>query len=242
MSTQGIRCLLQRCSAWFDLPLHEGQPWRLSSHQGRKTFVRFAALRDRSALYALAQQLGHRERAVTDCGYVGSDYRLNCEIDAAVLEQSVSAWEYMLSTPRLGGRAGAEILAHRPRFRGTRMKPELKQYARMLVDSELTLGVCDWGFCLYRQEYSACLGSITGPNPLRREPSTCATCRNFAVSPRHREYWLQQVERNEALLSEPALPTQTLKIARERFNQARAVLRSIESSSRDSHHARKTSP
>jgi hypothetical protein len=239
MNTQSMRCLLLRCSAWFDLPLYEGQPWRLSTHQGRKTFARFAALRDRSALYALAQHLGHRERAVTDCGYVGCDYRLNREIDAVVLEQSVSAWEYMLSASRLGGRAGAEILAHRPRFRGTRMKPELKQYACMLVDSGLTLGVCDWGFCVYRQEHSACLGSATGPSPLRREPSTCATCRNFAVSLRHRAYWLQQVQRNEALLSEPALPTQTLKIARERFNQARAVLRSIETTSRDSRHDRK---
>jgi integrase len=229
MRDDEVRELLYQCNTWFDLPLHEGEPWRLTTHQGRKTFARFAALRDRSALYALAQHLGHRERAITDCGYVGTDYRLAQEIDAAVLEQSVSAWEYMLSTPRLGGRAGAEILASRPRFRGSRMKPELEKYARMLVDSGLTLGVCDWGFCVYRQEHSACLGSVTGPSPLRREPSTCATCRNFAISPRHRTYWLQQVQRNEALLKEPTLPTQTLKIARDRFNEARKVLRSIDS-------------
>ena len=228
MRDDEIRDLLHHCNTWFDLPLHEGEPWRLTTHQGRKTFARFAALRDRSALYALAQHLGHRERAITDCGYVGTDYRLTQEIDAAVLEQSVSAWEDMLSTPQLGGRAGVEILASRPRFRGSRMKPDLEKYARLLVDSGLTLGVCDWGFCVYRQEHSACLGSISGPSPLRREPSTCATCRNFAISPRHRLYWLQQVQRNEALLNEPALPTQTLKIARQRFNEARTVLRSID--------------
>ena len=202
------------------MPLHEGKRWRLSTHQGRKTFVRFAALRDRSALFALAQHLGHRERGITDRGYAGTDYRLNREIDAGILEQSVSAWEHMLSTPQLGGRAGAEILAKRPRFRGARMKQDLKRYARMLVDSGLTLGVCDWGFCVYRQEHSACLGSTTGPNPLRREPSTCASCRNFAVSRQHRAYWLEQARRHEALLNEPALPTQTLKIARERLKEA----------------------
>jgi hypothetical protein len=101
------------------LPLHQGERWPLSTHQGRKTFARFAALRDRSALFALAQHLGHRERGITDRSYTGTDYRLNREIEAGILEQSVSAWEHMLSTPQLGGCAGAEILAKRPRFRRT---------------------------------------------------------------------------------------------------------------------------
>lgn len=228
MSTGEMGLFLTRCSRWFDLPLHEGKRWRLSTHQGRKTFARFAALRDRSALFALAQHFGHRERGMTDRGYAGTDYRLNREVEAGILEQSVSAWEHMLSTPQLGGRAGAEILARRPRFRGARMKEDLKRYARMLVDSGLTLGVCDWGFCVYRQEHSACLGSTTGPNPLRREPSTCASCRNFAVSRQHRAYWLEQARRHEALLNEPALPTQTLKIARERLKEALRMVRSID--------------
>jgi integrase len=227
-TTSEMNALLTRCSTWFELPLHQGERWRLSTHQGRKTFARFAALRDRSALFALAQHLGHRERGMTDRGYSGNDYRLNREIDAGILEQSVSAWEHMLSAPQLGGRAGAEILAKRPRFRGARMKQDLKRYARMLVDSGLTLGVCDWGFCVYRQEHSACLGSTTGPNPLRREPSTCASCRNFVVSKQHRAYWLEQARRHEALLNEPALPTQTLKIARERLKEALAMVRSID--------------
>ena len=241
MSTQALRLLLVRCSAYFDLPLHEGRRWRLSTHQGRKTLVRFAALRDRSALLAIAQHLGHRERGITDSAYVGSDFELNREIEASILEQSLLAWEQMLTTPRLGGRAGEEILAKRPRFRGARMKHDIKRYARMLIDSGLTLGVCDWGFCVYRQEHSACLGSTMGPDPVRREPSTCASCRNFAVSVEHRSYWLEQVERHEALLNEPDLPTQTLKIARERLNEARAMLRSIDSSGkvpRDNAHGR----
>jgi Bacterial regulatory proteins, tetR family len=186
LSTQAMRLLLRRSASWFDLPRHGAKPWPLSTHQGRKTFVRFAALRDRSALFALAQHLGHRERGITDYCYAGTDYVLNREIDAAILEQSVSTWEQMLSAPALGGRAGAEILAKRPRFRGTRVKQDLKRYARMLVDAGLTLGVCDWGFCVYRQEHSACLGSTSAPNPVRREPSTCARCRNFVVGPQHR--------------------------------------------------------
>lgn len=223
-----INNLLSRFSDWLGLPQHDGKPWRLTSHQGRKTFARFVALRDRTALFALAQHLGHRERTVTDLCYAGTDYRLNCEIDAAILEQSVAAWEHMLAAPGLGGRAGAEIVAKRPRFRGARLKQDIKSYALMLVDAGLVLGVCDWGFCVYREEHSACLGNTAGPNPERREPSTCARCKNFSVSMQHRSYWVEQVSRNEALLNEPALPIQTLRIVRERLNEARSLIRAID--------------
>ena len=219
---------LQRYARWLNLPLYEGKAWPLTAREGRKTFARFAALRDRTCLYALAQHLGHRERAMTDSGYAGTDYSLEREIRAEVLEQSVAAWEHMLSTPQLGGRAGSEILAKRPQFHGARMKSDIKSYARTLVEAGLALGVCDYGYCVYRQEYSACRGTTAGPNPVYREPSTCARCLNFAVSTPHRPYWLDQVQRCEALLREPALPTQTLKIARERLEEARAVLRSID--------------
>jgi hypothetical protein len=91
----------------------------------------------------------------------------------------------------------------------------------------LTLGVCDWGFCVYREEYSACRGGAFGPSPARREPSTCARCKNFVVSSEHSSYWLDQARRHEALLRDPSLPTQTLKIARERLTEALSIVRSI---------------
>ncbi len=226
-SSTRINQWLARFADRLSLPEYKGAAWRLSTHQGRKTFARFVALRDRTGLFALAQHLGHRDRAITDTGYAGTDYALLREIETEVLEQSVAAWEHMLSEPRLGGRAGTEIHAKRPRFRGRSMKQEIKSYARLLVESGLTLGVCDWGFCVYREEYSACRGDAFGPNVERREPSTCARCKNFAVSDQHRAYWLDQVARHESLLRDPALPTQTLRIARERLSEARAVLRSI---------------
>lgn len=228
LSTDRMCGLLRRFASWLGLPQHQGQFWQLSTHQGRKTFARFAALRDGSVLFALAQHLGHRERAVTDHGYAGSDYRLDQEIESEILEQSALAWEQMLVAPGLGGRAGAEIVAKRPRFRGARLKQDLKSYARLLVDAGLVLGVCAWGFCVYREEHSACLGNAVGPNPARREPSTCAHCRNFAVSAQHRPYWVEQIRRHEALLNEPALPIQTLRIVRERINEALALIRVID--------------
>jgi hypothetical protein len=179
--------------------------------------------------------LGHRDRGVTDFGCSGTDYALEREIRTDILEQSVAAWEHMLSMPQLGGRAGQEILVKRPQFRGARMKVELKSYARTLVEAGLVLGVCDYGYCVYRQEYSACRGNSSGPNPVYREPSTCARCLNFAVSTPHRPYWLDQSQRCQALMNDHALPTQTIKIARERLEEARGVLASIDASSKRDH-------
>lgn len=241
-STARINTQLQRFGRSLGLT-HDEQPWRLTSHQGRKTFARFAALRDRTCLFALAQQLGHRERAETDQGYVGSDYRLSQEIDAEILQQSVDAWEHMLAAPGLGGRAGVEIVAKRPRFRGSRMKQDLKGYARLLVDAGLILGVCDWGYCVYREEHSACLGNAAGPNAARREPSTCARCKNFVVSEPHRPYWTEQAHRSERMLDEPALPLQTLRIVRQRLNEARSLIRAIDATgSKGSEHDREVGP
>jgi hypothetical protein len=124
---------------------------------------------------------------------------------------------------------GAEVLARRPRFRGSRVKQEIRAYARMLAETGLTLGVCEWGYCVYREEVSACHGSATAPDPVRREPSTCARCKNFSVTDGHRPYWIDQVDRYQGLLNDPALPTQTLKIARARLDEARSLIRSMDS-------------
>ncbi|SRR5579875_2468952 len=118
--------------------------------------------------------------------------------------------------------------ASRPIFRGARMKQELRDYARLLVDAGLTLGVCDWGYCVYRQEHSACRGTISGPNPILREPSTCARCRNFVVTVKHRPYWEEQLHQHRALLDERDLPRQTLKIARDRLTEATKILSSLD--------------
>jgi hypothetical protein len=219
---------VNRLARWLNVPSYHGKPWRLSSHQGRKTFARFVALRDRTALYALAQHLGHRDVRQTDAAYVGTDHNLEREIDAAVLDSSTSAWEQMLTAPTLGGRMGAEVLARRPRFRGSSVKREIRDYARMLAETGLTLGVCEWGYCVYREEVSACHGSATAPNPVRREPLICARCTNFSVTEVHRPYWSGQVDRYESLLNNRDLPTQTLKISRARLEEARSLIRSLD--------------
>jgi integrase len=241
-ATATVNDRLNQLASWLRVPAYKGRRWRLSSHQGRRTFARFVALRDRTALFALAQHLGHRDVHHTDRAYVGTDYQLEREIDVAILDQSIYAWEQMLRARTLGGRMGAEILARRPRFRGARIKQDIRAYARLLAESGLTLGVCEWGYCVYRADFSACHGSASAPDPVRREPSICVRCKNFSVTEEHRAYWTGQVDRYERLLNDPALPTQTLKIARARLEEARSLLRAMSPPVSEPHRVRPPRP
>jgi hypothetical protein len=35
------------------------------------------------------------------------------------------------------------------------MKNDIRTYARMLVEAGLVLGVCDYGYCVYRQPFAS---------------------------------------------------------------------------------------
>lgn len=223
-SKSAINERLNRFAVWLTVPDYQGQRWHLSSHQGRKTFARFVALRDRSGLFALAQHFGHADRAMTDFGYACYDADLLKEVDAQIIEQSIGAWEHLLAAEQVAGKAGEEILERRPKFKGETAKDDRLGYARLMVDAGLTLAVCGWGYCVYRQDYSACHGSGGGPNPVYREPSTCARCANFAVTEKHAPYWQEQLRRNTELLHHEDLPAQTRFIAEHRVGEARRLL------------------
>src|SRR3546814_19696695 len=79
------------------------------------------------------------------------------------------------------------------------------------------LGVCDWGYCLYRRETSACLGGEREPNPVLRTQSTCSTCANFAVTGKHKPVWEARLERNSALLQRDDLDSESRALAEARI-------------------------
>src|SRR4051794_10725476 len=131
------------------LPDHDGRPWRLASHQGRKTFARFIGRRDRTGLAALAKHLGHVTRAMTDRSYVGTDFELTELADSQAAQETRAALEELLVAPRLAGKAGRALAARSP-FRGRTRGGDLDAYiAQLLAETDMRLGVCDWGYCLY---------------------------------------------------------------------------------------------
>lgn len=215
-------------AAFIDLPLHNGRPWHLTTHQGRKTFARFVGRRDRTALHALAAHFGHVTRVMTDASYVGTDFELGDLIDAEALEETRDALEELLTAARLAGRAGRMIAAG-SRFRGRTRDGDVREYVEFILrETDMRLGTCDWGYCVYRRESSSCLGDERGPNPSLRTQSTCAGCANFAVTGKHRPVWAARRQRNADLLLHPALDPESRALAAARIEECDRILADLD--------------
>ncbi|MEI9420807.1 integrase [Mesorhizobium sp. Cs1299R1N1] len=220
--------LNSRFKTMLDLPLHQGRPWHLNVHQGRKTFARFIGKRDRTGLHALQEHLGHVSRVMTDTAYVGTDFELAELINDEILKETRAALEDLLTASNLSGHAGRMIASRSP-FRGRTQDGDLGEYLDFILkDSGMVLGVCDWGYCLYRREHSACQGDDHGPNAVLRTQSACARCANFAVSERHRSVWEDRKVRNAQLLEHPALDDESRKLAQERIVECDRILRGLD--------------
>ena len=199
------RRLNKQFAPFVDLPLYNGQPWKHSTHQGRKTFARFIGRRDPTGLDALRDHLGHKSILMTDRGYVGQDASLGDLVDHIVQEEMCGALTELLTARKLAGAAGERITRRSP-YRGRVIDQDVHEFAAFLLrDPNTTLSICEFGYCLYRRSTSACRGDDVGPNPVFRTPSTCAQCHNFAVTQKHLSYWLARRERNVEMLQHPEL-------------------------------------
>ncbi len=178
---------------------------------------RFAATCDRTGLHALQVHFGHVSLAMTDRGYVGTDFALDDLIDRHARDETRAALEELLTASALGGKGGHTI-SGRSQFRGRTRDGEVQAYVDFLMaETDLRLGVCDWGYCVYREETSACLGNEKGPNPILRTESVCATCANFAVTGKHRPVWERRRTRNKELLEQQGLDPQSRALAQARI-------------------------
>lgn len=224
-----ISRLNNQFAPFIALPDHQGKPWHLNTHQGRKTFARFVGKRDRSGLHALQAHLGHVTRAMTDRGYVGTDFTLDDLIDRHVQEETRAALEEVLTATSLGGKGG-RMIAARSQFRGRTRDGDVQAYVRFLMEeTDLRLGVCDWGYCVYRIETAACFGDENGPNPALRTESTCLSCANFAVTAKHRPVWQARRDRNASLLNQPGLDHVSRKLAEARITECDRILTELNS-------------
>jgi hypothetical protein len=165
---------------------------------------------------------------MTDVAYVGSDFALAELIGEEAIAETRAALEDLLTAPALAGHAGRMISA-RSRFRGRTRDGEVSEYVDFILrDSGMVLGVCDWGYCLYRREHSGCQGDDAGPNPALRTESVCVRCANFAVSERHRPVWVDRRQRNNLLLGDPRLDPESRRLAEQRVTECDRILAGLE--------------
>ncbi|MGJ9420709.1 hypothetical protein ACHAC9_23600 [Massilia sp. CMS3.1] len=211
---------------------HRAEPYfgDLHPHRGRKTFARFVTLRDKRGLGALVQHYGHLYAAFLDGAYVGTDIELKEMLDEENRADLAEGLMDLLSSETLGGK-GARALSQ---LRDS-VEIELKFSGRVaihaIVDRMIKQGVklapCDWGYCLYQQDVSACRGGPTGPNSINRSPSTCSSCQNFAVSEKYRGWWEQRYARDEDFLRNHDIPVQTSEFVNARLSEAGKILNDL---------------
>ncbi|WP_156414138.1 tyrosine-type recombinase/integrase [Bordetella sp. N] len=203
---------------------------RFHSHQGRKTFARFVATRDRNALGALSAQYGHIHSGITDRSYVGYDIELAELLSLAEQEDLTIRLTELLSAKTIGGKAGSRILDlmkhvdQAPKFRGKRA---LHNLAEKLISSGTKLVPCNWGYCLYVEHLSACKGTKHGPDEVRRAPDVCAKCSNFSVTERQAEWWSERYAKDEEILKRADLPEQTRAVIEQRLNTTASVIHQL---------------
>ena len=230
LSTTAISLRLNEQFAPFvDLPLYNGKPWHFSTHQGRIFLAGFIGRFDKTGLDALRAHFGHTTIAMTDSAYVRNDADFNDLINEHVRQETHDALVEILTAPDLGGQAGQSI-AQKSQFRGRLTHSESHDYAKALLrNSNVTIGLCDYGYCVFRPGPSACLGNDSGPNPVLRSESTCAGCANFVVTRKQLPFWQQRRARNLKLLQTPGISDSTREVAEHRVSECDRIISSLQS-------------
>jgi hypothetical protein len=101
-------------------------------------------------------------------------------------------------------------VAENTAFRGRAGEQVRRDFiAFVMEETDLRVHACDYGWCVFQPETARC-GGIAAPSEAARSPSTCLGCANFVVDARHRDYWQERRERNQALLDQASAPTRAV--------------------------------
>ena len=199
---------------------------RVHSHQGRETFAQFVGYRDKTGLDALASHYAHAHKRVTDTSYLGNDVDLSVMLAEKDRQDLARSLEDILSTTNIAGGAGG-VIGQRFRTVGFRGKEMLQATVDRLIKQGVRLAPCNWGYCLYRAELSACRGDSEGPNEINRSPSVCKSCSNFCVTDKHADWWQIRLERSEKVLEAGSVPTMTRELIGTRIQECNDILGKI---------------
>lgn len=216
--------LSKRMKAFITAPFRKDPPTTCHPHMARKTFAKLAVKRDRRGLEPVAHHLGHVFQWFTDGAYVGFDHELMELLEAENRQELANTLTDLLSNPTAGkGGSALKTLS----FKG---KKGLNSLVESLIDKGVQVAPCNWGYCIYNVSLSACRGDERGPNEVNRTPEVCASCSNFSVTEKHREWWTERAKRELNFLQREGIPEQTMQIVRKRLDTSNRILREITTS------------
>ena len=165
--------------------------WHITTHQLRKTFAKLIGITDKTCLVALKEHFKHASLAMTDY-YVGKNYELINMINEEKQLEITEGLDSILSSDKLAGKLGEKISKLNMKFRGN--IEERNNYIEELINnSDLVVVPHEYGFCIYQPEQAKCKGENKNIGL-----NTCTKCNNFAVSEKHKIFWINRVEQYEA--------------------------------------------
>ncbi len=164
--------------------------WKITTHQLRKTFAKLIGITDKTCLLVLKEHFKHASLAMTDY-YVGTNYELIGMINEEKQQEISEGLESILSSDKLAGKLGEKISKINLKFRGD-IEARKNYIEEILNNSDLVVVPHEYGFCVYQPEQAKCQGETKNIGL-----NTCTKCNNFAVSEKHKVFWINRVEQYE---------------------------------------------
>lgn len=164
--------------------------WDVSTHQLRKTFAKLIGITDKTCLVALKEHFKHASLAMTDY-YVGTSYELIGMINEEKQLEITEGLDSILSSNKLAGKLGEKISKINMKFRGN-VEARNNYIEEIIHNSDLVVVPHEYGFCIYQPEQAKCKGENKNIGL-----NTCTKCNNFAVSEKHKVFWMNRVEQYE---------------------------------------------
>lgn len=164
--------------------------WNISTHQLRKTFAKLIGITDKTCLVALKEHFKHASLAMTDY-YVGTSYELIGMINEEKQLEITEGLDSILSSNKLAGKLGEKISKINMKFRGN-VEARNNYIEELINNSDLVVVPHEYGFCIYQPEQAKCKGENKNIGL-----NTCTKCNNFAVSEKHKVFWINRVAQYE---------------------------------------------
>lgn len=213
------------------IPTVDGQPWRLTSGQFRRTLAWFIARRPGGAI---AGAIAYRHHCVQMFeGYAGtSDSGFRAEVES---EQALARGEHLLAMidrhehKTLAGPAADEAarrlddLDANAHFTGT-VITDPRRLKRLLDRADPAVHPGDYVTCVFDPDKALCLRGTDASAPLLRQCRPL-DCRNVALTDANLQAWHEEITAIEHRLdSRPALPPLLINRLRSRHEQITVFL------------------
>ena len=196
----------------------------LTPTDGRRYFAQFVSVRNKTGLRELAFHYGHVSDLLTENCYAGARIDFADELDEALIRDLAESLDDLVNSTEVFDPAGKE--SELPRLKAKFLLAKNADVGDLL-DSGVVLAPCDWGYCLYRQAFSRCKGTVANPNPANRSPSVCAGCKNFKATARHAPWWEMRRDYSRQFLRASRARSQARTLVIARIAECEEVLRNI---------------